>query len=149
MAWIFRGVRRASRDGGAAGSNAADEAAYDGIVVFERDFFGNWSRPTLELLADPVARAAFKRKAHALFRVRFAPETLLADAGAWREENATAPGTTRPGAPGAIAPGATAPNATSYSYSYSSPGATAPGAAAPGATATTTTLSLADIFVRR
>jgi len=58
------------------------------IVIVERDFYGAWSPETRDLLADGAAVLAFKQKALALYKQRFAPLALLRKVDAWNERGA-------------------------------------------------------------
>ena len=68
-------------------SDAADVALYKDIVIVERDFYREWSPETRDLLADGAAILAFKRKALALYKQRFAPLALLQKVDAWNERH--------------------------------------------------------------
>ncbi len=69
-------------------SDAADVALYKDIILVERDFYGEWSPGTRELLADGAAILAFKQNALALYKQRFAPLALLQKVDAWNERHA-------------------------------------------------------------
>ena len=79
-----------------------DVSEYDGLVVFEDQFFAKtWSRETLALLGDGVRRERFRRDAAAAFAERFAPRKVLERADAWNASSARK--TATPYACGAVA----------------------------------------------
>jgi len=72
-------------------SDARDEKAYEGMVIFEDDFYGNWSAGTVELMENATARVAFKRRALELYRERFAPGVLHDAVDVWNERDWAGP----------------------------------------------------------
>ena len=61
------------------------------MVIFEDDFYGNWSAGTVELMENATARVAFKRRALELYRERFAPGVLHDAVDVWNERDWAGP----------------------------------------------------------